>query len=168
MGKLAFLVMLVIGGTIAVIARMIIKQIASSSASLTINKIRKNPAHAQEIADELNIPMSVKENFSKSDFQFLKTYLETGRTIANYQILYNMELNASQILVLTKVTFTDYGVTVTGKPSDVNRTDYLNFVLTQDPVKNTLTICSDIFNSANEKLLKQGFLSAVLTGQESL
>jgi hypothetical protein len=160
MGKLGFLA-LIIGGIITVVARFFIMQIAKSSSLATIKKIKRDPAYANQVATELDIPISTRKDFSAADFQLLKKYLMEQSMVSNYQILYVAELNSTEFIIFTKVSFVDFGVGVSGRGGDVNKTEYLTFLTAYNNESRSLTVRSEIYYNANDKILKEGFLKGV-------
>jgi hypothetical protein len=160
MGKLG-LIALVIGGIITMIARFFITQIAKSSSLVTIKKIKRDPAYANQVATELDIPISTRKDFGATDFQLLKKYLAEQSVVGNYQILYIAELNSTEFIIFTKISFVDFGVGISGKGGDVNKTEYLTFLTAYDTESRSLTVRSEVYYNANDKILKEGFLKAV-------
>jgi hypothetical protein len=164
MGKIGFLIALAIGGIIAAIVRFVIMQVAKSSSQSTIEKIKRDPSYATKVAAELDIPISSREDFTAADFQLLKKYLSEQPMVANYQILHVADLDSNQLIIFTKVSFVDFAVGVTGKGSDVDKTEYLTFLASHDNVLKSLTIRTEVYYNANDKFLKEGFLKAVFNG----
>lgn len=164
MSKIVFLISIVIGGIVTVVARFIITQIAKSSSQGTIEKVKRDPSYAHEVAAGLDIPISSREDFSTGAFHLLKKYLREQSTVGNYHILHIAELNSTQFITFTRISFVDFGVGVTGKGGDVNKTEYLNFLISHDNEARSLTVRSEMYYNANDKLLKEGFLKAVFNG----
>ncbi len=154
-----------IGGIIIVVARFAVTQLAKSSSDATIKKIKRNPDLAQEVANELDIQISSRENFNAEHFKKLNQYLHEVSIVGIYQILFVADVNSDQFIVFTKISFTDFAVNVSGNAKDVKKTEYLNFVVLHH--NQTLVVRSQIYDSANDKLLKEGFLKAVFEGGQS-
>jgi hypothetical protein len=164
MSKLGFYVALALGGIIATVARFVIKAVAKSSSQATIEKIKRNPSYATKVAAELDIPVSSKENFTATDFQLLRKYLSEQPMVANYEILHVADVDSTQFIIFTNISFVDFDVNIIGKGSDIDKTEYLTFLASHDNASKSLTIRSEVYHNANDKFVKEGFLKAVFNG----
>lgn len=162
-GNLIFSALLVVGGAIFVVKRIIVSSVEKSTAQRLIKKIVKDPSYAHTIAEGLDIPYGVKEGFLSAYFEQLKEYISVRQTIGNYQVLYTTSVSSSALLVFVLNSFEDFDVGFTGKGTDVMKHAYLTFLVRHDTETQRLMIYSDIYHTSTEKFLREKFLSAILT-----
>jgi hypothetical protein len=116
------------------------------------------------VAAELDIPISTRKDFGAADFQLLTKYLTEQSVVGSYQIQHVAELNSNESIIFTKVSFVDFGAGMSGKGGDVNKTEYLTFLTAYNTESRSLTVRSELYYNANDKILKEGFLKAVFEG----
>jgi hypothetical protein len=162
--KIIGLVMAVIGGIGFVIARKVLSTINKATSNAIINSIKKDSSKAKVFADSLDIPYSKRADFTEDHFSRLTDYLRSVVAVGKYRILYAVAYEPDHILVFTEISFVDFDINVTGRPSDVSKKAYHNFVLRFDREKGMLIILSTVYSEATEKFQKEGFINAIFTG----
>ena len=161
-GKLLLPALLVVGGVIFVVKRLIVSSVEKSAALQLIKRIKREPSYACTIADDLDIPYGVKEDFRAEYFARLKEFIAARTIVGNYQIIHTAEVSSSALLVFTLISFDDFDVGITGKGTDVKMNSYLTFLIRYDRDAQHLTVYSDAYNTSTEKFQRGGFLNAML------
>jgi hypothetical protein len=161
-GKLLLPALLVVGGIIFVLKRFVVSSVEKNSALQAIKKIKREPSYARAIADELDMPYGVKEDFRPGYFEKLKEYLAGRRMVGNYQVIHTAHVSSSELLVFALISFDDFDVGITGKGTDVRKNSYLTFLIRHDYSAQHLTVYSDTYNTSTEKFQRAGFLNAIL------
>lgn len=155
--KLIWLILFAVGGTSFVIYRKIMSVVDKSSISGLINSLRKNSAKVKDIVEALDIPYGKRENFSREDFDKLKSAVHTATKIDDYTILYQTDVDALQCLLITEIAFSDFDIGVTGESTDVKKKAYHSFVLRFEPESKILSVWSDLYNDTTSKFQKETF-----------
>lgn len=163
-GKLLLPALLVVGGLIFMMKRLIVSSVEKTVALRWIMRIKRDPSCARALADTLDMPYKGKDGFSARYFEELTGYVAGREKIANYQVVYTMRISPSEFLVFTLISFDDFDVGITGTGTDVKKQSYVTFLLSHDPDALCLTIYSDTYTTSSEKFHRDGFLAAVLKG----
>ena len=79
-GKLLLPALLIVGGVIFVVKRLIVSSVDKSAALQLIKRIKREPSYARTIADDLDIPYGVKEDFRAEYFENLKEFIAARAT----------------------------------------------------------------------------------------
>ena len=162
--KVVLPALLVIGGVIFVVKRLVVSSVEKNATLRLIKKLKISPAYARSIADDLDTPYAGREGFPLAYYQKLKEYVAAPAMLGNYQILYTTDVSSSEFLVFTLISFDDFDVGITGKGTDVRKNSYLTFLIRHNPDEERMTIYSDTYNTSMEKFQRTGFLNAILTG----
>ena len=163
-GKLVLPALLVVGGVIFVVKRLILSVVEKNAALRWIARIKRNPSDARLLADTLDIPYRLRDGFSTQFFEELTGYIAGQERIASYQVLFTMRLSQLELLVFTLIAFDDFDVGITGTGTDVKKQSYVPFLLAHDPKEMRLTIYSDSYTTSSEKFHRDGFLAALFEG----
>ena len=161
-GKLLLPALLVVGGIIFVVKRLVVSSVEKNAALALIKRIKREPSYARTVADDLDIPYGVKEDFHPGYFGKLKEFIAGRKMVGNYQIIHTAEVSSSALLVFTLISFDDFDVGITGKGTDVRKSSYLTFLIRHDPDAQRLTVYSETYDTSTEKFQRAGFLNAML------
>ena len=153
---------LALAGTCYVIFRKITSAVEKASTGGLINTLKKDSAKAKEVAEELDIPYGKRENFSVGDFKILRSVLKSAATIDSFTILHETEVDAHRHLLITEITYTDFDVDVTGKPTDVTKEAYHLFVIRHEPEENVVSVWSHLYIDTTSKFQKEAFAKRVV------
>jgi hypothetical protein len=162
--KLIFLAVLAVGGICFVVVRNIVSAVDKKSMYKLVRSLRSNPNLAKEVADSLDVPYSEKSNLDASAFEHMKTYVQSISMAGNYTILFSTPVDASTLLVLTELGYTDFDVNVVGNVSDTRKKSYHRIVLEHDKVESKLTVRSTLYSDATDKFQKEEFIQALFKG----
>ena len=77
-GKLVLPALLVVGGVIFVVKRLILSVVEKNAALRWIARIKRNPSDARLLADTLDIPYRLRDGFSTQFFEELRLYSGPG------------------------------------------------------------------------------------------
>ncbi|HEY9045200.1 MAG TPA: hypothetical protein VIN08_04865 [Ohtaekwangia sp.] len=164
--KSGTIIFLIIGGLFFTIFRSGIFVIEKTSNNNIIDTIRKHPMKAEDYATRLDIPYTSKLNFDRNAFQILKARIQISSNVENYRILHVHTLDEQRILIFTELSFIDYDITITGKPEDIDKKSYHNF-LVQYTSSEEFKIYSNLYSNSIEKFQKEEFYKSLLTIQLS-
>lgn len=159
-GKLLLALLMLIGGTIFVIVRVISSVAKKQSQNLLINKIKRKQQEAHRYAEQLDIVMDKRININRQAFELIKSRIQFSPMIGNYKILHITSIGES-LLFFTELMFTDFDVTFTGHADDVRKKAHHNFLLRHNPQLLELELCSDLYSDSTEKMQKQDFIEAL-------
>ena len=160
--KLITTLALAAAGICYVIFRKLTSAAEKASTSGLINTLRKDPAKAVGVAEELDIPYGKRENFSEADFKILRSVLKSATTIDAFTILHETVVDEQQHLIITSVTYTDFDVDVTGKPTDIKKDAFHTFVVRYDAAEKTVSVWSHLYNDTTTKYHKEAFAKRIV------
>ncbi|MGC3945950.1 MAG: hypothetical protein QM762_15755 [Chryseolinea sp.] len=160
--KLFWAVLLAVGGTCYVIVRKITSAVSRVSTSGLISALKRDPEKAKEVVDGLDIPYARRENFSRGDFEILRSVLQTASTIGDFSILHSADVDTFQQLLITEIKYTDFDVDVTGKPTDIQKKAYHYFVLKFDADSQSLNVWSHLYEDSTSKFQKEAFAKRIV------
>jgi hypothetical protein len=161
-GKLILYALIAAAGTSYVIYRKIKSALDKSSVYELINALKKGSANAKEVAESLDIPYGMRENFSSEDFGKLKAAFKSASKIGDYSILYHSEVDTWHYLLITEILFSDFDIGVTGQSTDVNKRAYHSFVLRFEPDKKALSVWSELYVDTTSKFQKETFSRGII------
>lgn len=150
-GKLLLPALLVVGGIVFVVKRLVVSTVEKNAAVQLIKRIEREPSYARTIADDLDMPYGVKGDFLPGYFEKLKEFIDARTMIGNYHIIYITDVSSSELLVFALMSFNDFDVCITGEGTDVKKNSYLTFLIRHDHDAQHLTVYSDIYNTSTEK-----------------
>lgn len=156
-GKFIWAIPFVVAGTIVVIVRLISRATGKLSQNVLIDKLKRNPALAIDVAGELDFPYG-KVRVSKEAFDHFKRKLSSLNSGGPYKVLYATSFGHHGVLILTEIIYTNFGITVTGKPADVSDKAFHNFALQYDPISSEASLMSAGFFDTTDKFQKEDFL----------
>ena len=159
--KLKFLLLL--GGLIVVIIRIIISRLNSSSHKTSVQRFQNNPKLAVEFSDTLDIPYGVKTGYSFAAFKSLVEKLTAQSQEGSFKIAFTRLLSQNKFLVMTEIEFEDFDTNVLGKGSDVKKEHYHNFLISFHPETNELSVNSELYSNSTEKFQKHEFGKRVMS-----
>lgn len=160
-GKVIMFILLMIGGTLWVATRKFVSFADTRSTQKMIKKIKARPQLAISIAEQLDIPYALRDNFTRIQFDLFKKGIRTHSQLGDYHILHTEEATIEKFLILTKVTFVDFDVSYFGGGADTLKILHINFLLCFD--RDKLVVQSDLYHTTKGKFLREDFLTTILS-----
>jgi hypothetical protein len=160
--KIIYALLIVIGGVLFVIKRVLVAAIEKRRHFRTIQRIKERPRYAEHVANNLDTPYSKKHPFHH--FDSLKQYIGQRTSLNGYNIEYTVEVSRQEFLVFTSIAYVDFDVGLIGKNTNVNKRSYIIFLLKYIPEEATLMVQSDTYTTPTEKFQREGFVNSVFKG----
>ena len=152
-------------GIALIILRFFFRKISQSASSTSmhwsINQMKKNPQKAVDYAAALDMPFTKKKDIRDTGFQLICTRLQSLPAIGNYKILYTQQIDASQLLVMTKLSYKDFVTDLKGNAYDTSKKALHDFVFRLDGASGDMDVYSDLITDATTKIQKQEFVIAL-------
>jgi hypothetical protein len=155
------LLFLLVAGALTLL-RLIQTAAEKTSAREVIKAIRKDPSTARNFSKSLDVPYSRKEGFSPKQFDELKVFMKSAKSVGQYRIVYLSSYDINHQIAFTELIYVDLHIDKDGNEYEKRRKAYHNFLLTFDRENSVLSIWSDVFTDIQSKFQKQDFMNEVL------
>src|SRR5689334_21811465 len=131
--------------------RKILQGASSTSRHLSISQMKKNPQKAIAYAAALDMPFTKKKDIGDAGFQLICTRLQSLPALGNYKILYTQQIDASQLLVMTELTYKDFVTDLKGNAYDTSKKALHDFVFRLDGASGEMDVYSHLITDATMK-----------------
>ena len=151
-------------GIVLIILRFFVRKISqgvsSGSRHWSISQMKKDPQKAGAYAAALDMPFTKKKDIGDKGFQLICTRLQSLPGLGNYKILYTQQIDATQLLVMTELTYKDFVTDLKGNTYDTSKKALHDFVFRLDDASGDMDVYSDLITDATMKFQKQEFVLA--------
>src|SRR4051812_27171465 len=89
-----------------------------TSQHISISRMKNKPERAIAYAESLDMPFSKKKDIGNEAFQLICSRLQSLTCVGDYTLLFTQRIDASQLLLMTELTYNDYVVDLKGNTYD--------------------------------------------------